>query len=294
MVFGLTKKKQIEEHEAEGAIERVYHEIRQTLRVSGVNLIFRTLARYDKFLPAMWETLRPNAGTRVFEDAADAVRARAVTEAEALDRLNVPANVRLGESQTYQIKAALDLYHYINPKLLVLVSGMRFALTGGFTREEIEGAKFLEQIERGIPSRMYPMEMAADEPKDQRLSDLFDDMKETCSLPSINSDYRTLALWPDYLAEAWRRLKPLVRRQDYLGAAEKVRMLARDGARELPYPILSRERLSELGEDIDEIGGVIEKFEDILAPLIINIALFELDFHNRERLIGSPFPAAAL
>ena len=27
---------------------------------------------------------------------------------------------------------------------------------------------------------------------------------------SINSDYRTLALWPDYLAAAWARLKPIV------------------------------------------------------------------------------------
>jgi hypothetical protein len=294
MVFGLTKKRQIAEHEAEGAIERVYHEVRQTLRVSGVNLIFRTLARYDKFLPAMWETLRPNAVTRVFEDAADSVRAHAVTEADAMDRLNVPVNVRLGESQIYQIKAALDLYHYINPKLLVLISAMRHALTGGFVREEVEGAKFLEQIERGIPSRMYPMEMVSDEPKDERLSELFEDMKETLSLPSINSDYRTLALWPDYLAEAWHRLKPLVRRQEYLEAAEKIRVLARDGARELPYPILSRERLNELGEDVEEIGGVIEKFEDILAPLIVNIALLELDFHDRQRLMNSPFPAAAL
>lgn len=40
-MFGLSKPKQVEEHEAAGEIERIYHEIRETLRVTGINLNFR-------------------------------------------------------------------------------------------------------------------------------------------------------------------------------------------------------------------------------------------------------------
>ena len=36
-MLGLGKKKPVAEHEAEGEIERVYHEIRQVLSVTGVN-----------------------------------------------------------------------------------------------------------------------------------------------------------------------------------------------------------------------------------------------------------------
>ncbi len=293
MVFGLSKKKQISEYEAEGEIERIYHEIRQTLRVSGVNLIFRTWARNEKFLVALWETLRPNAGSRTCEVASDAVRAEAVMAAEQLGRLNVRQNVRLGESQTYHIQAALDLYHYIDPKLLVLISAVRLAFSREYVHELIEGAKFLEMIERGVPEKMYPMEMVDEDTKDERISDIFSDIKQTLSLPSIISDYRTLALWPDYLAEAWIRLKPLVDRPEYVQASEKVRQKAREGARQLPYPILSREQLDEMGEDVGDILETTEKFENLVAPLIVNISLLQLDWHGRERLMLSPFPAAA-
>ncbi|RJP14837.1 MAG: hypothetical protein C4520_21070 [Candidatus Abyssobacteria bacterium SURF_5] len=293
MVFGLSRKKQIDEYEAEGEVERIYHEIRQTFRVSGINLIFRTWARYDKFFLVLWNSIRPNAGTRLFEDAADSVRAQAVLRAGRLDRLRVPANVSLGESQAYQLKAALDLYHYINPKLLVMASAVRLSLTGGRVRETIEGAKFLEMIERGVPEKMYPMEMISEDPKEERINELFADIRQVLNLPSINSDYRTLALWPDYLIEAWKRLRPMIGRQDYVEAAEEVRQVARDSAGRLPYPVISREQLEELGEDAGEITQITEKFEDILAPLIINIALFQLDWHDRRQLVLSPFPAAA-
>jgi hypothetical protein len=51
---------------------------------------------------------------------------------------------------------------YINPKLLVLTSAVRLALMG----EQItagSGQADCELIERGIPARMYSMEMVSDE-----------------------------------------------------------------------------------------------------------------------------------
>ncbi len=48
-MLGFGKQKQVTEYEAAGEIERVYHEIRQSLRVTGINLNFRTWAGYEKF-----------------------------------------------------------------------------------------------------------------------------------------------------------------------------------------------------------------------------------------------------
>lgn len=48
------KSRPIAEHEAHGDTARIYHEIRQTLRVSGVNLNFRTWATFPHFFSAMW------------------------------------------------------------------------------------------------------------------------------------------------------------------------------------------------------------------------------------------------
>lgn len=289
-MLGLGKSKPVSEREAEDEIERVYHEIRQVLRVSGVNLNFRTWATFEKFLPAMWDALRPNLETRVFETVADRVRSEAITAAAAMPRLNAIDSLQLGESQRYQIRAALDLYHHINPKLLVLTSAVRLALDG----EKIGGgtAQHVERIERGEPPNIYPMEMVAAKPDDERLSDLFDDIVKTLELSTINSDYRTLGLWPDYLNAAWSKLKPLVRDPAYPQASDALRETARAAARQLPFAFdLSRERVAALGEDVDEIVKKTQKFEQILPPLILNVALFQLDWKTPEPLREPPFPA---
>ncbi|MCA1603912.1 MAG: halocarboxylic acid dehydrogenase DehI family protein [Acidobacteria bacterium] len=290
-MFGLGKPKPVTEREAEGEIERVYHEIKQVMRVTGINLNFRTWAGYENFFPAMWDAMRPNAETRRFEDAADRIRAEAVRATEQLGKLDAATSLRLGESQSYQIRRALDLYHYINPKLLVFTAAVSLALDGERTGSETES---VELIERGAPARMYPMEMVAEEPEDTRTQELFDDIKKTLSLSSINSDYRTLALWSDYLAAGWKRLKPITESEEYKQASEHLRLKARDLARTLPYSVpLSRERVEELGEDADEIIETTWKFERILSSLIHNIALFELDWRTPDTLEESPFPVAA-
>src|SRR5262245_6929871 len=69
--FSRANHRPVQEHEAEGDIERIYHEIRQTLRVSGINLDFRLWAGYERFLPVLWNAVAPNAETIAFEKSAD-------------------------------------------------------------------------------------------------------------------------------------------------------------------------------------------------------------------------------
>jgi hypothetical protein len=285
----LSKPKPIAESDAKGEIERVYHEIMQVLRVSGINLNFRTWAGYGQFLPVMWDAIRANLDTRIFEDAADQVRAEAVRMAAQLGRVDVGSRLSLGESQSYQIEKALDLYHYINPKLLVLTSAVRLALVG----QQFRGAAQIDfdLIERGVPAHMYPMELVSDKPDDELVKNTFKDIKRTLSLPSINSDYRTLALWPDYLATGWSGLKPIIQRDEYRQATEELRATAGKLALTLPYAIdISMEKIKEIGEN-EEVLEKTESFEPLLPGLIINIALLELDWHSPEALSRSPFPA---
>lgn len=284
------KPKPVGEHEAAGEIERVYHEIKQVLRVSGVNLNFRTWAGYGTFLPTTWDAIRPNLETRIFEDAADQIRAEAVRAAHRLGGEQLGKQLPLGQSQSYQIQKALDLYHYINPKLLLLTSAVRLALSGAELKGRAPQADF-ELIERGCPADMYPMEMVSDKPDEPTVKKTFKDIQLTLSLAAINSDYRTLALWPDYLSAAWRGLKPIVQRQEYKEACDELREIAREQAVNLPYAVnLSMEKVKELGED-EEVLEKTEAFEKLLPGLIINIALLELDWRAAEPLSRSPFPA---
>ncbi len=289
-MWGSGKPKPVSEHEASGEIESVYHDLRQTLRVSGVNLVFRTWAGTGRLLPVVWNAVRPNVQTRAFENAADAIRAEAAGAAEALGRIGA-APAGLGESQSFQLRAALDLYRYVTPKLLVLTSAVRLALEG----EEVGGgAGPGARLTRGVPERMYPMEMVAEDTDEEPIQELFRDIRDTLGLSRVNSLYRTLALWPDYLEPAWAGLKPIARGSEHGAAADRLRALSRDLARSLPHPVpLSRERLEEKGEDADALIRTAAEFEELIPGVVLNTMLFALDWGGADELARSPFPAPA-
>lgn len=288
-MLGMTNRKPIAEHEAKDDIERVYHEIRQTMRVSGVNLNFRTWASWENFLPLMWDAMRPNAETVAFERAGDDVRKQALEYAAPLGTVNALAGAQLGESQRLQVWAALRLYHYINPKLLILTSAVKLGLDG----EAVGGAGGESaRIVLGPPENMYAMEMVDEEPDNEVTKEVFDDITSTLSLPSVNSDYRTLALWPHYLRQAWSALKPIIEMPEFNAAADRIRECARALAQKLPLAVnLSPALVKETGDDLAQIQKMTSNFEHILPPLILNIALLIRELESDESVLLSPFPA---
>lgn len=290
-MLGLGRTKPIVEHEAEGDIERVYHEIRQVLRVSGVNLNFRSWAAFDGFLPAVWESLAADAGTREFEEAADQLRSSAVKAVGSFAHDAAPAPVP-GESRNFQIDAALRLYHYINPKLLLFTSAAGALLEQRWPEGGKEATR--GRLPRGVPADMYAMEMVEEEPEDPRLRALFEDIKGTLSLESINSDYRTLALWPDYLDAAWRMLKPLSGSAEYAAAAKALGDESRRlvGSLAKPVPAATR-RLLEAARRTPDAMQATKNFEKVLPPVMLDIALMASQRWGASAALASPFPARA-
>lgn len=299
-MFGIGKPKPISERTAEGEIERVYHEIKQVLRVTGVDLTFRTWAAMGHWLPVMWDAMRPNAESRAFEHAADLVRADAMRLAENLGPLGAAAAlVNFGESRAWQLMKSIELYHFLDPKLLVFTAAVRRALDEGpiaGTNEATEGAELLSPR---LPRRMLPMEMQAEQPHHSRLADIFAQIRHTFSLEHLPGNYRTLGLWPDYLEAVWQRLEPLVAHMPFREAAEEVRQMARSMARTLPHPIaLSYGRVALIGEDPEKIFETTVRLEERLAPLVLVMALLKRDWRPptaiaeklRGRVQGVPLP----
>ncbi|HVY61613.1 MAG TPA: halocarboxylic acid dehydrogenase DehI family protein [Planctomycetota bacterium] len=281
---------EVPEAEAGPEVERVYHEARQKLRVTGVPLLFRTWAGFPTFFPRMWDAIRPNIETRAFESAADQLRASAVETAAGLGRIG--ASVPLGESQAYRLRGILDLYHYLNPKLLLVAAAVRLALDGALMGPVVEDIASIELIERGPSPTMHALEMAPEKPDDPRLRAVFADIQRTLETGAVNSNYRSLALFPDYLVAVWARLKPILETESYRRAARVLGLEARSLARSLPHPVpLSLQRLEDLGEDVKGLVRATDDFERVLATLVLNMTLVLLDWNGPEALAASPFPA---
>jgi len=287
----MARPKQVSEREAHGDVERVLHEMRQVLRVTGVDVTVRTWAGFERFLVAMWEVMGPNAETRAFESAADEVRARAVEVAERLGPLGAWEAARLGESQRYHVRGALELYHYLDPKLLVFTSAVKLALQGSPVGA-VQPWGSAQRIERGAPARMMAMEWEAERPEDKRVRGLLEDIQETVGPPSLPGEFRTLALWPEYLEAAWARLAPRMKGEEWGRACDALLDTSRRLARALPYEVaLSRGRVAGLSEDVEAIQRVTEQLEWRLPVLVLGMATLVCDVGDLERRL--PFPAEA-
>lgn len=285
----MARPRQVSEREASGDVERVLHEMRQTLRVTGLDVTVRTWAGFERFLVAMWEAMGPNTETRAFESAGDALRARAVDAVDRWERLGAWDAVPLGESQRHHLRGALELYHYLNPKMLVFTSAVQLAL-----QDEAVGALqplgSAERIERGAPERMMAMEWVSERPDDARLRKLFTDILESVGPPSLPGEFRALALWPRYLEVAWERLKPRLRSEEWARASDTLLAMSRHLARGLPYEVaLSAERLVVLNEDAEVIQRVTAQCEWRLPMLVLAMAALVSDVGDLERRL--PFPA---
>lgn len=264
--------------------ETALHEIRQTLRVTGVPRALCALAGSETALPPLWAALRPNAETRAFEEGADRLRDEAVHAAAGVDRLSVLGLAQLGESQAYQAEAALMLYHYLDPKLLLLSSATAFALESGPASPlSGRGRGSGELIERGAPSRMPPLELADEHSADEPSRKALREAKRALGVPAAPVELLTLALWPRYLGAAWQRLKPVMKTETFGAARVRLQALSREQARSLPYHVALPADPQRL-----ETARALERE---LSALVVVVSLLVLDWEAPSLARRSPYPA---
>ncbi|WP_338872303.1 halocarboxylic acid dehydrogenase DehI family protein [Myxococcus stipitatus] len=286
----MARVKQVSEHRAEGDVERVYHELRQTMRVSGVDVSLRTWAAYPRFFVAMWEAMGPNVETRAFEELAAGLWQEVLDTTVGWEVLGAWSAVQLGPSQRFHARGALELYEAMLPRVLLMVSAVRLALDGHVVGHRgVPGE--LERLEHGVPARMAAMEWVAERPRDALTRSLFTDIEKTVGPPGVPGEYRALACWPEYLEAAWRRLKPRMKDEDFQAAAESVRESARKRALSLPYAVaLSRERVAALGENVNAVARVTEALEARLPSLLLNLSRLVQDVPD---MLRQPMPGAS-
>jgi hypothetical protein len=139
---------------------------------------------------------------------------------------------------------------------------------------------------------MAPLEMVPENPADRRVRAVFRAIRRERGLPWIGGAWRTLALFPDYLVEAWRRVEPLASDSEARRHARALLELSRDLARTLPFPVsVDRGRLGGVGQDPDRAISLFADFERIIAPLVLDVAMLSLDLSPADDVARSPFPA---
>jgi hypothetical protein len=266
---------------ADARVRRIYDDTRRTLHLPWIGALFQAYALYPDYLEMAWNELRPALGTPQFAadaaaigNAADQAVARFYTPSYssrdvAAMNLNLPA-----------IRETINAFHVGNPKLLLVATALQRAFeegpVGGGTglppRAKEPGETEEERAERTT------VEMVNDDEASEAVKMLYADVKATLGLPLVNSDYRAMALWPDYLTLAWRDIKAHIHTADYETEVRRLSGLAREGVDRFAVPVrATREAAQRAGvpaDQLDNLDMILRLFAGLLPGLILNVAMF--------------------
>lgn len=227
----------VTEADAPPRIRKVFSDIRETLEVGVVNLVWRHLATMPGVLEWVWTTVRP-----LYLEHAPA-RTDQVFQQLALPKIpslstDVMTNSGLNEDASSGIRAILDSYHHTNVLALLCLSAfcVRFAERGG------EGAYTVPAATLSFPraavrerKEVLPPLPALEKiaPDVRRLISELNTFGEDSDTELIASMYRHLSYWPPYLALARTLLVPLHASGELCALTRAVRRQAEIHGREL-------------------------------------------------------------
>ena len=189
----------VTEQNAEGQVAEIYQDIRATLGVPVVNLIWRHLATFPGALEWSWASVKPLYEENIIHAEASELRRKISVPVDVgLSPLHLKAS-GLTEDDIYSIKIVLDSYHKSNAMNLISLSSL-LAKLNGKSSNSANYIDLLDSVEtKGVDGRMPELIPLLSMPESIR--NLVMDINKIGGREQIlPSMYRHLANWPQFLA----------------------------------------------------------------------------------------------
>jgi hypothetical protein len=217
------------ESEATGQVAEIYADIRQVLRTSIVNLIWRNLATIPGALKWTWITAKPLYLGPAPAYAEAVRRAIDLPVAPSFSRDTLAA-AGLSNDDVARIRDILDSYHYTNALALVALS----ALVMHFEPTQQDAITPSNRAPRPLGVKLPELPpMQSLTPEVVRLIEELNGFGEDTDKSLIASMYRHLGYWPTYLSLVRTMLVPLETNGQLHTLTRSIRDLARSHGRAL-------------------------------------------------------------
>lgn len=279
------------EETASPAIQRLYVDIRSTLRTPLVSPLFLVLANYPDYLQLAWRQLHPNLQTVYVEQRADAIRTRAVERMTSFGDFEIAVD-------DGPIKGLLRLLHYVNPKLLVVVTALRAATSGQYPRLEELPASLKRQIAPGIPAAVPEIRVADSGALSEEAQRLLEQLAGVAGQSRVTEGYLAIACDPGRPTSGSGVLQSIVERPEYRGVERELRAMAEETILNFPFRVEVNPHILRLcglsEEEADEVRSTLELFYRVLPRLVCAVALLSANALGRDAALGSPYPASTL
>jgi hypothetical protein len=216
------------------ATDALLDAIARTLRAPFVPEAIRDLGAVDGYLEHVWPQLAVSVDTAGFLGSALYMVDMALDAVEAVyEPLLTRDSLRaggLGDADRDALVATLDVFHYLQPQLLLLLAALAEARdrprVGGQGRVEPRTASEREAAHLAARVRLAPPEQPP-----------LPAVAEALGLARAPDLYRAVATWPAYLAPAWDELQHLAAYPDFRRRGRALYFYARSGARFLAQPL---------------------------------------------------------
>jgi Halocarboxylic acid dehydrogenase DehI len=259
-----SRLKLVSEAEASPPIRAIFDEVRHSLGVPVVPILYQAYAAIPKFLELHWEAFQPALSTRAFFRMGERLAAEAYTRAQSY--FAIP-DLRAQSERDYAVDSemgallgALAYYQYLDP-LLVLITAAQMQAFDGVVGSPVESA------ESGSPSSMaYAPELAACERAGTGLQRIWEERRRALDLAFIPDEHRAAAMWPGIYQQCWTALKNLTASPLYADCQYRIGESAWGLVRDLPVAIDSEiSRMVEAGLSGEEISLVARVNESLFA-----------------------------
>src|SRR5438067_9678348 len=281
----------VDETQADRQTIEIYELVTRKMRVGRVPLLFKALAA-EKALVPCWNALRPAIRVRAFEEAADDMRARAARAAVDLGCPLIETQLEWAGydvDEIDEIRGQVDVFHYLDAKLLMMTAILAQALEGGVGGAK-KGARAEQRIPRGVPPDMDHIELV---PEDANggLGKSFRSIRSHLGLGLIPDDFRALGRWPKYLELAWADARKRDADPRAKEALSGILAQADDAAAQMPIRVqVSDETVRSAGADPERVRAILDRFHKAMPSLVLDLALFKVQLDGAESARESPFP----
>lgn len=273
-----SRLKLVSEAEASPPVCAIFDEVRHSLGVPAVPILYQAYAAVPKFLELHWEALRPALRTRAFFRMGERLAAEAYTRAQNyfaipdLRRMRDPNSE--GDSEITSLLGALAYYQYLDPLLVFVTAAQMQAFDGAV-------GSAIDRVEEGSPRLMaFAPELVADALSNAGVQRIWDERKRSLDLPFIPQEHRAAAMWPGIYQQCWSAVKDLIASPLYADCQYRIGESAWGLVRDLPVPVETEiSRLAEAGlsgEDISLVARVNESLFAAFTGMLLDVTFMRI------------------
>ena len=240
---------EIPEADAIGLVRELYADIRETMDIGMVNLIYRRMATVDGLLEWVWGALRPLLGSDDIEEGL-LLLSTGAGQISPRSKFKLERHqMGLEDQDLPNLKHVLDDYNRGNGlNLLLLTAFSECLLLGGPKVGEPEAER---EDRRPFRSRLPPIIAMADMPKET--ANLIQELSKSIApsdRPLIPSLFRHLAHWPNFLTLVAPHITVLVNSGELADLSDSAQHCAKDFSLMSKEQFISPVELTPPGADV--------------------------------------------